>query len=101
MLRTDLFLATLFLQGLWGLVIAIILVTALLSVWFSDKPKRSNEGRRRESLQQTKPQQQRRSIVIAQKQHSRLRKGVYARKSLDAILQKGMVCTIVARTLFV
>ena len=76
------------LKGLWGLVIAIIIFTALLSVWFSEKPKMKPS--RRESLEQMKPQQ-RRQQSVAQKQHFRRRRDVYARKFLDAVLEKGMV----------
>ena len=70
-------------NALWGLILVIIFVAALLSVWFSDRPKaamrRRQDDRRIMGLQQSRPVRRQR------------RKGAYARLALDSFLQKGLV----------
>mmetsp|Transcript_36003 Transcript_36003/g.63128 ORF Transcript_36003/g.63128 Transcript_36003/m.63128 type:complete len:701 (+) Transcript_36003:59-2161(+) len=63
--------------GLWGILFAIILVAALLSVWFSDRSESTmNQNDRRMGLQRNIPKKKRRKIA-------------YARLALDSFLQKG------------
>ena len=63
--------------GLWGLVLAIIVFAALLSVWFSDRSELTmNQNSRRMGLQRNTPKKRRRKIV-------------YARLALDSFLEKG------------
>ena len=67
-----------FSNELWGLVLVIIVVAALLSVWFSDRAKASPMGNdRRRAMQQ--------SVT-----HTRRRRVAYARLALDSFLQKGL-----------
>jgi len=64
-------------MDLWWLLIGFTVITALLSVWFSDRSdKVMNEHARQAGLQRNMPRQRR-------------RKRVYARLALDACLQKG------------
>ena len=52
--------------GLWCLLIAIILVAALLSVWFSDRSESAmNQNDRRMGLQRNIPKKKRRKIAYA------------------------------------
>ena len=69
-------------NALWGLILVIIFVAALLSVWFSDRPKaatRRQGDRRIMGMQQSRPVRRQR------------RKSAYARLALDSFLQKGLV----------
>jgi len=61
-----------FTYKLWGLVISIIIVSGLLSVWFSDQPKVPSD--RRPSLR---------------RKQTRRRKRAYVRLAVDSILEKG------------
>ncbi|KAL7536673.1 hypothetical protein ACHAWF_005534 [Thalassiosira exigua] len=63
---------------LWGVVIGIIVITALLSVWFSDRSDKAMNGRvGRMGLQHDGQRVQRRKLV-------------YTRLALDSCLQKGL-----------
>eukprot|EP00581_Thalassiosira_minuscula_P007139 CAMPEP_0183703846 /NCGR_PEP_ID=MMETSP0737-20130205/1421_1 /TAXON_ID=385413 /ORGANISM="Thalassiosira miniscula, Strain CCMP1093" /LENGTH=733 /DNA_ID=CAMNT_0025930645 /DNA_START=80 /DNA_END=2281 /DNA_ORIENTATION=+ len=64
--------------GLWAFLLAIIVVTALLSVWFSD---RSDEAMKRNG---------RRLGLARNWGKTRRRKIVYARLALDSFLEKGL-----------
>ena len=68
---------------LWGLVVGIIAITALLSVWFSDTTIESTPNQeptdRRALLSQTHTKTTRKRLA-------------YARLGLDSFLQKGLVC---------
>ncbi len=66
-----------FTYGLWGVVIAIIVVASLFSVWFSDREMLATRNRYDLQLNQTKRPQKRRKFA-------------YFRLIVDAILEKGM-----------
>eukprot|EP00986_Skeletonema_menzelii_P007895 scaffold3154_cov129-Skeletonema_menzelii.AAC.1 len=65
-----------FTYGLWGVAVAITIVAALLSVWFSD---REMAAKKRYGMQ-----------LKQSKKSTKRRKAVYFRLMLDAILEKGM-----------
>ena len=73
-----------FSYGLWGLVLAVIAVAALLSVWFTDRsPSQSNNTDARM-----------RSMHSNRHKKGRLGMKVYSRLALDQCLEKGLVSTI-------
>ena len=73
-----------YLQGVWGLIIFFILLTALLSVWFSD---------RHALARKRYPGNNKRRLTSANNP-KHLRKSVYARLFLDEVLKKGLVRTV-------
>ncbi|KAL7466233.1 hypothetical protein ACHAXS_006521 [Conticribra weissflogii] len=62
-------------QGLWGVVILVIVCTSLLSVWFAKGSATKHVLRRRRNRQT---------------RFSRQQLGIYARLSLDSFLEKGL-----------
>mmetsp|Transcript_1544 Transcript_1544/g.3190 ORF Transcript_1544/g.3190 Transcript_1544/m.3190 type:complete len:753 (+) Transcript_1544:97-2355(+) len=64
-----------FTAGLWGVVILVIVCTSLLSVWFANGSATKRVLRRR---------------TKQQPRFSRQQFGIYARLSLDSILEKGL-----------
>ncbi|KAL7545089.1 hypothetical protein ACHAWF_010799 [Thalassiosira exigua] len=68
-----------FTYALWGMVIGIIAIVALLSVWFSDRSKA-------EALTSS---QTRRRMMTQDQQNWRRKKSAYLRLALDSCLQKG------------
>ena len=63
-------------SNLWGLIILVIIICALLSVWFSDRSQLASQVYKKNvNLRQSK-------------QPMRRRKAVYARLALDSILEK-------------
>ena len=62
-------------QGLWALVVLIILLSALLSVWFSDEEKLMRLSGK----------------TLRNPRTNKRRMRVYAKLALNSILQKGMV----------
>ena len=69
-------------SSLWGLVIGVIALTALLSVWYSDRTI--------ESSAQQEPSD-RRALLSQSHTRTRRTKLAYARLGLDSFLQKGLV----------
>jgi len=73
-----------FSYGLWGLVLGVIAVAALLSVWFTDRsPSQSNNTDARM-----------RSMYRNRHQNGRIGMKLYSRLALDQCLEKGLVSTI-------
>mmetsp|Transcript_5441 Transcript_5441/g.13625 ORF Transcript_5441/g.13625 Transcript_5441/m.13625 type:complete len:357 (+) Transcript_5441:326-1396(+) len=66
-----------FAVGVWVLIVAVITLTALLSVWFSDRTLMAMARMGKKIHQLKRPK--------------RPKKGVYARLALDEFLKKGMV----------
>ena len=69
-------------KGVWGLILALIIFTALLSVWFSD---RHTLARKRYTHRR----------IIDASNPTKLRKWVYVRLALDDFIQKGTVSIVI------
>ena len=68
-----------FTLGAWALILGIIIVASLFSVWFSDRSRLAQKYSRRRNYRNAAPQP-------SQKQN----KGILARLTLDAFLEKGI-----------